>query len=62
MEEELLKFKTLYEIECEENEILKKQFKEVEIAYENRINELKKANHNFVYKTLRKVYKKVIKR
>lgn len=65
MEEELYRYKTLYEIECEENEALRKQYRELEIAFENRINELKNSNnsdHNIIYRGLRKVYRKITKR
>ena len=67
MDNEVLRYKTLYEIEAEENEVLKKQFREVEIAYENKIKELKQQQqepekHNIIYRGLRKIYRKVVKR
>lgn len=65
MEEELAKYKNLYEIASEENEALKKQFQEIEIFYENRIKEIQgkqEKKHNIVYRALRKIHRKVVKR
>lgn len=68
MEEELLRYKTLYEIATEENEVLKAQFNEQKIFYENQIKELKEQKQtqekrqNVVYRGLRRIYKKLTKR